>query len=108
MVGLLRKVFGDANEKALKRFHPLVAEVSAHEAPLRDVTVEELRARTDDFRRRLADGVPLDDLLPEAMAVAREAIARRTGSHELREVSAVRCSARAAAARIGGHHGGTS
>src|SRR4051812_47976425 len=39
---------------------------------------------------------------------ARDAIARRTGSHELRDVSAVRCSARAAAARIGGHHGGTS
>ena len=74
MVGLLRKVFGDANEKALKRFYPLVAEVNAHDAALRDISVDELRARTDDFRRRLADDVPLDELLPEAMAVAREAI----------------------------------
>ncbi|MSP22124.1 MAG: preprotein translocase subunit SecA [Dehalococcoidia bacterium] len=85
MVGILRKVFGDANEKALKRIRPLAAEVNAHDAALSDLSVDELRARTDDFRRRLADGATLDDLLPEAMAVAREAIARRTGERAFDE-----------------------
>jgi preprotein translocase subunit SecA len=85
MVGLLRKVFGDANEKAIKRLQPLVAAVNAHDAALRDLPVEQLRARTEDFRRRLADGATLDDLLPEAMAVAREAIARRTGERAFDE-----------------------
>ena len=85
MVGILRKVFGDANEKALKRIRPLAAEVNVHDAALRDVSVEELRARTQQFRDRLADGATLDDLLPEAMAVAREAIARRTGERAFDE-----------------------
>ncbi len=85
MVGLLRKVFGDANEKALKRIRPLVAEVNAFDAGLRTVDDDELRARTEAFRARLDGGASLDDLLPEAMAVAREAIARQTGERAFDE-----------------------
>jgi len=79
MVGILRKVFGDANEKALKRFQPLVAAVNSHAEATAALTTEQLAARTHEFRRRYTEGETLDDLLPEAIAVAREAIARHTG-----------------------------
>ena len=85
MVGILRKVFGDANEKALKRFHPLVASVNSHAEAVAALSTEQLRVRTEEFRRRFADGESLDDLLPEALAVAREAIARHTGERAFDE-----------------------
>ncbi len=85
MVGLLRKVFGDANEKALRRLRPLVDQVNSFDPSVRDLSIEELRARTEAFRLRLDEGATLDDLLPEAMAVAREAIARQTGERAFDE-----------------------
>ncbi|MFN8639142.1 MAG: preprotein translocase subunit SecA [Dehalococcoidia bacterium] len=85
MVGLLRKVFGDANEKALKRLRPLVDQVNAFDPTVRDLSIEELRARTEALRLRLDEGATLDDILPEAMAVAREAIARQTGERAFDE-----------------------
>jgi preprotein translocase subunit SecA len=69
----LAKVFGTANERELKRVHPLVAEISAKEPDIQALTDEQLRAKTVEFRERLANGASVDDLLPEAFAVVREA-----------------------------------
>jgi preprotein translocase subunit SecA len=74
MIGqLLAKVIGTQNERELKRLRPLVAEINALEPSVQPLTDEQLRARTTEFRTRLADGAALDDLLPEAFAVVREA-----------------------------------
>jgi preprotein translocase subunit SecA len=73
----LAKVFGTANERELKRLWPVVAEINALEASIKPLSDEQLRARTAEFRARLQGGASLDDLLPEAFAVVREA-GRRT------------------------------
>ncbi len=70
---LLAKVIGTANERELKRLRPLVAEINAKEPETQKLTDEQLRGKTVEFRKRLAEGATLDDLLPEAFAVVREA-----------------------------------
>jgi preprotein translocase subunit SecA len=74
---VLAKIFGTANERELKRLRPLVKVINALEPQTEALTDEQLRARTGEFRTRVANGEPLDDLLPEAFAVVREA-GRRT------------------------------
>jgi len=74
---ILTKVIGDSNERELRRLQPLVEAINRLEPDMQALTDAELRAKTDEFRRRLADGETLDDLLIEAFAVVREA-ARRT------------------------------
>src|ERR671911_433985 len=74
MIGqLLAKVIGTQNERELKRLRPSVAEINGLEASIQPLSDEQLRAKTDEFRKRIADGATLDDLLPEAFAVVREA-----------------------------------
>ncbi|MGD2113249.1 MAG: preprotein translocase subunit SecA, partial [Gammaproteobacteria bacterium] len=75
-INILSKLFGSRNERQLKRMSRVVARINALEPDLKSLTDAELRARTDDFRKRLADGETLDDLLPEAYAVVREAAVR--------------------------------
>jgi preprotein translocase subunit SecA len=70
---LLAKVIGTANDRELKRIRPFVAEINAKEAEVQALTDEQLRGKTAEFRQRLADGATLEDLLPEAFAVVREA-----------------------------------
>ncbi len=70
---LLAKVIGTQNERELKRLRPLVEQVNALEASIKPLSDEQLRAKTADFRERLANGQTLDDLMPEAFAVVREA-----------------------------------
>src|SRR5918994_711541 len=70
---LLAKVVGTQNERELKRLRPLVSEVGALEPSIQALSDEQLRAKTAEFRARLAEGETLDDLLVEAFAVAREA-----------------------------------
>ena len=70
---LLAKVIGTQNERELKRLRPLVDQVNALEASIKPLSDEQLRAKTDEFRERLAKGETLDDLMPEAFAVVREA-----------------------------------
>ncbi len=67
----------DSNEKELKRLQPLVDHVNSLEPDLEKLTDTELRAKTDEFKARLADGESLDEILPEAYAAVREA-AKRT------------------------------
>ncbi len=77
--GLLKKIVGDPNERALKALQPVVDEVAAIEPELEPLSDEELGAKTVEFRGRLQDGESLEDMLPEALAVAREAIRRTVG-----------------------------
>ena len=70
---ILTKIFGTRNDRELKRAREVVGLVAAFEPELRPLSDEALRARTAGFRERLAQGQPLDELLPEAFAVVREA-----------------------------------
>ena len=70
---LLAKVIGTQNERDLKKLRPVVVEVNAHEAGLQKLSDAQLREKTAEFRQRLTAGETLDDLLPEAFAVVREA-----------------------------------
>jgi preprotein translocase subunit SecA len=74
MIGqLLAKVIGTQNEREIKRLMPRVAEINALEPQIQTLSDEQLRAKTEEFRARVAKGETLDDLLPEAFAVVREA-----------------------------------
>jgi preprotein translocase subunit SecA len=70
---LLAKVIGTQNERELKRLMPLVAAVNAKEPETKALSDEQLRAKTAEFRLRFEQGETLEDLLPEAFAVVREA-----------------------------------
>src|SRR5438876_3419041 len=70
---LLAKVVGTQNERELKRLRPIVAEVNALEPTIKALSDEQLRKKTAEFRERFKNGETLDDLLPEAFAVVREA-----------------------------------
>src|SRR5438105_436661 len=74
---LLAKVVGTQNERELKKLRPLVEQVAVFEPALKGLSDEQLRGKTPELRERLAKGETLDDLLPEAFAVVREA-GRRT------------------------------
>ena len=74
---LLAKVIGTQNDRDLKRSRPLVIEINAREEKIRAMTDAELRGETVRFREQLSAGATLDDLLPDAFAVVREA-GRRT------------------------------
>ena len=74
---LLNKIFGSKNERELKRMRPLVAEIGAKEPALTRLSDQELSAKTEDFKKRLADGTTLDMLLPETFAVCREMSKRK-------------------------------
>ena len=69
----------DSTKRDLKRAAQVVEQISALEPKIKALTDDELRARTDEFRRRLEQGETLDDILPDALAVVREAAARRVG-----------------------------
>ncbi|MDA0353431.1 MAG: preprotein translocase subunit SecA [Chloroflexi bacterium] len=80
MFGAVKKIFGsDSNERALNQLRPLVDLVNEHIAATEALSDDALRAKTDEFRSRLAAGETVDDLMPEGLAVAREAVARGTG-----------------------------
>lgn len=76
---LLAKIFGTQNERELKRLYPIVDQINALESVMAKLSDEALRAKTDEFKQRLADGATLDALLPEAFAVVREAGKRVLG-----------------------------
>src|SRR6187200_1943513 len=70
---ILTKIVGTQNDRELKRLRPRVAEINALEPSIKALSDEQLRGKTVEFRTRLANGETLDDLLPEAFAVVREA-----------------------------------
>jgi preprotein translocase subunit SecA len=71
--------FGETDEKKLAGFQPIVDRINALEPEMQKLSDEELRAKTEDFKKRFAGGETLDDILPEAFATVREASIRTTG-----------------------------
>jgi len=76
---VMRKMFGSHNERMVKRYLKVVDEVSSHESSVRPLTDAQLRAKSDEFRERIAGGVSAESILPEVFAVAREAMDRAVG-----------------------------
>ena len=79
MAFILKNIFGDPNKKALKTYAPIVAKVNAFEPAISALSDEALKAKTPEFRARLAKGETIDAILPEAFAVVREASRRTLG-----------------------------
>ena len=80
MIGAIaRKLFGSSNERRIKSYLPRVAQINALEKELEALSDEELRARTDAFKKQVADGAALDDVLVPAFATCREAAKRTLG-----------------------------
>ncbi|MGF6530886.1 preprotein translocase subunit SecA [Paraburkholderia sp. GAS33] len=74
--GFLQKIFGSRNQRLVKQYQKTVAAINALEPQIEQLTDDELRAKTGEFRQRIASGESLDKLLPEAFAVCREASKR--------------------------------
>ena len=72
-MSFLEKIFGNYSEKELKKINPVVDKIESYDSAMQALTDEELRAKTEEFKGRLAAGETLDDLLPEAFAAVREA-----------------------------------
>jgi preprotein translocase subunit SecA len=77
MLALAKKIFGSPNDRKVKQYLALTSQINALEPAMKALSDEELRAKTDEFKARVAGGATLDSLLNEAFAVVREA-ARRT------------------------------
>ncbi len=75
-MGFLEKIFGNYSEKEIKKIKPIVAKIEALGPQYENLSDEELRGKTQEFKDRLAKGETLDDILPEAYAVVREAASR--------------------------------
>ncbi|AAM23798.1 preprotein translocase subunit SecA [Caldanaerobacter subterraneus subsp. yonseiensis KB-1] len=73
MLGLVEKIFGSYSEREVRRLEPIAEKVLSYEDQMARLTDAELRAKTDEFKNRLKNGETLDDILPEAFAVVREA-----------------------------------
>lgn len=81
-MGIFEKVFGTHSEKEIKKITPLVDQIEALDETMGTLSDEELRAKTDEFKRRLQEGETLDDLLVEAFAVVRETSFRVLGHRQ--------------------------
>ncbi|MCR8645031.1 preprotein translocase subunit SecA [Paenibacillus sp. N1-5-1-14] len=79
MLGLVKKIFGDSNEREIKRMLKVVDHINSIEPQFTGLSDEELRNKTVEFRERIEKGETLDELLPEAFAVVREASKRVLG-----------------------------
>ena len=83
-MGLITKIFGTHSENELKRVYPVVDAIEALEPEIQKLSDAELKDKTREFKQRLAEGETLDDLLPEAFAVVREAAVRTLGMRHFR------------------------
>jgi preprotein translocase subunit SecA len=72
-------IFGETNEQQLRKLQPIVDEINRLEPEIQKLSDDQLRAKTDEFKDRLAHGETLDDILPEAFAVVRETAWRTIG-----------------------------
>ena len=84
-MGLFTKLFGTRSEREIKKLQPTLDKILALEEPYKNLSEEELRGKTAQFKARLADGETLDDLLPEAFAAIREAADRVLGMRIISE-----------------------
>ena len=83
-MGLIEKIFGTHSENELKRIYPIVDRIDALEPEIQVLSDQELKDKTREFEQRLSDGETLDDILPEAYAVVREAAKRSLGMRHYR------------------------
>ncbi len=83
-MSIIEKLFGTHSDKEIKRITPLVDKIEALDEQMQALSDSELRAKTDEFKKRLAEGETLDDLLVEAFAVVREAAVRTLGMKHYR------------------------
>src|ERR1700733_6851136 len=74
-----RKLFGSSNDRRVRKFQPKVDAINALEPEIVKLTDEQLRARTDEFKKQIAEGASLDDILVPAFATVREAAKRAIG-----------------------------
>ncbi|MDP4094640.1 MAG: preprotein translocase subunit SecA [Bacillota bacterium] len=79
MIKLIEKIIGNYSDRELKRIEPIIEEIEELEPKFKNLSDEELKGKTQEFKNRLADGETLDDILPEAFAVVREASSRVLG-----------------------------
>ena len=75
-MGLITKIFGTHSEREIKRITPIVDKIESYRDDMMALSDSELRGKTDEFKERLANGETLDDIMPEAYAVVREATRR--------------------------------
>ena len=78
-MGLMQKLFGSHSEHELKRIKPIVDKIESYREAMGKLTDEQLKQKTKEFKERLSKGETLDDILPEAFAVVREAGKRVLG-----------------------------
>ena len=83
-MGLLEKIFGDINEKEVRKIEKIVDKIEALDQSMQALSDDELQGKTQEFKNRLAAGETLDDLLPEAFAVCREGAVRSLGMKHFR------------------------
>ena len=83
-MGIIQKIFGTRSEREVKKLMPLVTRIESMEDEMKALTDEQLREKTDEFRKRYQGGEDLDSLLPEAFAVCREAADRVLGMRPYR------------------------
>lgn len=76
---IFKKVFGSKNDRELKRLSKIVQQINTFEEPIKILSDVELKAKTEEFKSRIEKGESLDDLLPEAFSVVREASTRSLG-----------------------------
>ncbi len=79
ITGFLKKIFGSRNERLLRQYRSVVTRINALEPAMQALTDEQLTGKTVEFRERVANGASLDEMLPEAFAVVREASQRVLG-----------------------------
>ncbi len=79
IAGLLKKIFGSRNDRLIRQYFQTVRVINGLEPKMKALSDEALKAKTTEFKQRVADGASLDELLPEAFAVVREASQRALG-----------------------------
>ncbi|MFB4164569.1 preprotein translocase subunit SecA [Alteribacillus sp. JSM 102045] len=79
MIGLLKKVIGDTNQRSLKKLQKTVDEIESYAEEMKQLTDDHLQAKTEEFKERYNNGESLEKMLPEAFAVVREASTRVLG-----------------------------
>ena len=84
-MGFLNKIFKSYSEKEVKRIAPLVDNIESFDSIMQSLSDETLKGKTEEFKERLLKGETLDDILPEAFAVVREAATRTLGQKHYRE-----------------------
>ncbi len=83
-MGLMEKIFGDLNAKEVRKVEKTVDLIESYDEAMQALSDDELRAKTQEFKDRLAEGETLDDILPEAFAVCREGAVRSLGMKHFR------------------------